>query len=57
MMLYVRLLSDCFLILIWYLKLSIQAQTLEAVIQNWSKKSHFKDLKFVREHPWSFTKY
>ena len=57
MMLYVRLLSDFFLILIWYLKLSIQAQTLEAVIQNWSKKSHFKDLKFVREHPWSFTKY
>ena len=37
------------------LKLSIQAKSLEAVIWNWYKKS-LKDLKFLREHLWNFTK-
>ena len=41
---------------ICYLKLSIEAQTLKAVIQNLFKKSCLKDLKFLKEHPWNFTK-
>ena len=41
---------------IWSLKLSSQGQTLKAVIQNWFKKSCFKDLEFLTENLWNFTK-
>ena len=41
---------------IWYLKLSIQGQTLEAAISNWLKESCFKDLEFFTEDSWNFTK-
>ena len=40
----------------FYLKLPIQAQTLEVVIQNWSRKISFKDLKFLVECLWNVTK-
>ena len=41
---------------IWYLKLSIHVLALEAVIQNYFRKSCFKDLKLFTEHLWNFTK-
>ena len=41
---------------IWNLKLSIEVQTLKAVMQNKFKKNYFKDLKFLTQHLWNFTK-
>ena len=41
---------------IWNLKLFIEVQTLKAVMQNKFKKNYFKDLKFLAQYPWSFTK-
>ena len=41
---------------IWYLKLSIQVQTLKTVIQNYFKKICLINLKFLREHSWNFAK-
>ena len=42
---------------IWYLKLSVQAQTflIQTLIQNQFKKICCKDLKVLIEYPWSFT--
>ena len=41
----------------WSIKiLSLKAQTLKAAIQNSTKNSRFKDLKFLTKHPWNCSK-
>ena len=55
---YFSLATSWFLsIKIWYPKLSIQAQILELFSRiNFNFRSFFKDLKFLKEHLWKFTK-